>query len=717
LINFKEFSEEFRHLSEVRRFYPSPQRVMIIPNSATTRAVIFAPHGRDATIARTLLEGAGIRSIVCANPLEFESSLDEDGCFALVTEEALRLVDLHGIRTRLSAQPAWSDLPFIILTQRTSTSEPSSDATELYEIAGNVTLLERPFRPATFVSVARTAFKARRRQFEARNLIEELHEGEERLRTALLAGHLGTWELDLTDWMLVASPACKVLFGRASNERLSSRDLLNNVHRDDRERVREAVRTTVETGADCAVEFRNVWPDGSIHWADIRARLVCDRACRHPRLVGVASDITDRKTSQEGLTKLNEMLEERVAARTAELREAHATVLAEITHRERAEEQLRQAQKMEMIGQLTGGVAHDFNNLLMAVLGNLELLRKHIPDDPRTARLIRGALQGAQRGAALTQRLLAFARRQDLNVEPRNLADLVRGCADLIERSAGTHIELRQNLPPDLPLALVDANQIELALLNLVVNARDAMPDGGVLSIAIDHVKVPKTADLPAGHYVRLVVGDTGHGMDANTIEKATEPFFSTKGVGKGTGLGLSMVHGLAVQLNGALRLTSEVGVGTKAELWLPVTTMIAAEEKATEPGSSGEAAEKITILVVDDDALIAMSTVDMLEDLGHEVIEANSGDRALEILRQDRAIDLLVTDYSMPRMNGAQLAAAARQIRPELPVLLATGYAELPMGSGNGLPKIGKPYQQDQLATEIKRVLKQSAGSQSLPS
>jgi PAS domain S-box-containing protein len=688
---------------------------MVIPNSATTRAVIFAPHGRDATIARTLLEGAGIRSIVCANPLEFENSLDEDACFALVTEEALRLADLQRIRTRLSAQPAWSDLPFIILTQLNPASEPSSDETALYEIVSNVTLLERPFRPATFVSVARTAFKARRRQFEARNLIEELHEGEERLRTALLAGHLGTWEMDATHWTLTASAAFKALFGCVSNDTFSYEDLLNSAHDDDRERIRETVRITVETGADCAVEFRIVGPDGSVHWTDIRARLVRDRAGRHPRLVGVASDITDRKTNQEHMTKLNEMLEERVTARTAELREAHATVLAEIAQRERAEEQLRQAQKMEMIGQLTGGVAHDFNNLLMAVLGNLDLLRKHIPDDPRTARLIKGALQGAQRGAALTQRLLAFARRQDLKVEPKNLADLVRGAADLIERSAGAHIELRQNLPPNLPLALVDANQIELAVLNLVVNARDAMPDGGVLSIAVDHVKVPKTADIPAGQYVRLIVGDTGHGMDAETIEKATEPFFSTKGVGKGTGLGLSMVHGLAVQLNGALRLTSEVGVGTKAELWLPVTTMIAAEENPTEAGSDGEAAEKITILVVDDDALIAMSTVDMLEDLGHEVIEANSGDRALEILRQDRAIDLLVTDYSMPRMNGAQLVAAARQIRPELPVLLATGYAELPKGSGNGLPKIGKPYRQDQLATEIKRVLKQSAGSQTL--
>jgi len=365
---------------------------------------------------------------------------------------------------------------------------------------------------------------------------------------------------------------------------------------------------------------------------------------------------------------------------------------------------------------LTGGIAHDFNNLLMAVLGNLDLLRKHVSDDPRTTRLINGALQGAQRGAALTQRLLAFARRQDLKVEPRSLTDLVRGAADLIDRSVGTEIELRLDLPDDLPLALVDANQIELAVLNLVVNARDAMPHGGVLGIVVDHLEVPAATDLPAGHYVRLVVTDTGHGMDAKTLQRATEPFFSTKERGKGTGLGLSMVHGLAVQLNGALRLTSEVGLGTKAELWLPATTMAAAEGKPTTGKPSGKAAEKVTVLVVDDDALIAMSTVDMLEDLGHDVIEANSGDRALEILREDRQIDLLVTDYSMPRMNGAQLAAAARQIRPELPVLLATGYAELPAGSGMGLPRISKPYQQDQLAAEIVKVLRQGGGRGAFP-
>jgi CheY-like chemotaxis protein len=206
---------------------------------------------------------------------------------------------------------------------------------------------------------------------------------------------------------------------------------------------------------------------------------------------------------------------------------------------------------------------------------------------------------------------------------------------------------------------------------------------------------------------VRLTVADTGHGMDARTLHKATDPFFSTKELGKGTGLGLSMVHGLAMQLNGALRLTSKVGHGTQAELWLPVTSMAAEQVKPAMIELNGEATERITILVVDDDALIAMSTVDMLEDLGHEVIEANSGDRALEILRKDDTVDLLVTDYSMPRMNGAQLAAAARKIRPELPILLATGYAELPAGSALDLPKINKPYQQDQLAAEIVKVLK----------
>jgi PAS domain S-box-containing protein len=697
-------------LEVVNRFCESNLRIPVIPNSATTTGVIFAPHGRDAVVASKLLAEAGILSVICDDLAQFENMLDENAAFVVVTEEALRFADLRDISARLAAQPAWSDLPFIILTQRTAAPDRRPEALSFHDITGNVTLVERPFHPATFISVARTALKGRQRQFEARSRMEELHEGEERLQAALLAGRLGSWELDVTTWVLTASATCKALFGYAPEQPFSYEDLIQSIHPDDLKHSRASMNVTVEAGADCIIEFRGTWPDGTMHWTELRARLVRNRTGQQPRLIGVALDITDRKTSEETLRRINETLEEHVTARTAELTAAHAKVLAEIAQRERAEEQLRQSQKLEMIGQLTGGVAHDFNNLLMAVIGNLDLLRKHMPDDPKTGRLISGALQGAQRGAALTQRLLAFARRQDLKIEPRNLSVLIREAADLIERSAGPSVDLRRVLAADLPLTLVDANQIELAVLNLVINARDAMPNGGVLTITVDYPET-SAAELPPGRYVRLAVSDTGCGMDPETLQKATEPFFSTKELGKGTGLGLSMVHGLAIQLKGALRLTSQVGVGTEAELWLPVTTAVVEEAKLEALEAPEELNGRMLVLVVDDDALIAMSTVGMLEDLGHEVLEAHSGDRALEILRDRRTIDLLLTDYSMPRMNGVQLAAAARDIRPDLPVLLATGYAELPKGSGPDLARIGKPYRQNQLAAEIAKVMKGSAG------
>ena len=677
-----------------------------IPSSRASKALIFAPLGRDAPVAHTLLEEAGIASVVCADLAEFQSALNDHASFAVVTEEALKSADLHSVASFLRAQPAWSDLPFIILTFRGGGPERNPDGLRLSELLGNVTLLERPFHPTTFISVARTALKGRQRQYEALALIQALHEGEERLLTALLAGRLGSWELDLTTRVLTASPTCKALFGLTANESLSYEDLIGSIHADDRVRVQEAMRATVQTGIDCAMECRTVWADGSIHWAELRARVAEPVSRGNQRLIGVSSDITDRKNAEETLTHLNVTLEQRVTERTAELKGAHAVVLREIEQRQRVEEQLRQAQKMETLGQLTGGVAHDFNNLLTAVLSNLDLLRKHAPDDPRTARLISGAMQGAQRGAVLTQRLLAFARHQDLKIEPASLVNLIRDMTELIERSIGAEIELCIDLPMGLPLAFVDANQIENAVLNLVINARDAMPDGGVLSIKVDQKDVAAGRELAKGSYLRLAVSDTGHGMDAQTLLKATEPFFSTKGPGKGTGLGLSMVHGLAAQLNGALRLTSELGRGTTAELWLPVTTLAAEERKAELPVAVGEATAKIAILVVDDDALIAMSTVDMLEDLGHEVIEAHSGGRALEILQNGRAVDLIITDYSMPEMNGAQLAKAARAMRPDVPILLATGYAELPSGFGVDLPRISKPYQQEQLAAKINKVL-----------
>jgi PAS domain S-box-containing protein len=677
------------------------------PSFGKAKALVLAPLGRDAVIASGLLRQAGIPSALCADMDAFQDAISEEAFFAVVTEEALQSADLRAISSRLQSQPAWSDFPFVVLTRRDGNVERKTDAARFSDVLGNVTFVERPFHSTTFISVARTALKTRQRQYEARARMEELDEGEKRLRTALLAGRLGTWELDSTTWTLAASEAFKALFGRTADRPFAYEDLLKNTHPDDRVRMREDIVTAIETGTDYEAEYRIVWPDGTMHWAEIRARLVRDRANQNPRLVGLSSDITDRKVNEEALRHLNETLEQRVTERTSELRAAHAAFLSEIEQREQAEERLRQAQKMEAIGQLTGGVAHDFNNLLMAVLSNLELLRKNMPDDPKTARLVSAALQGAKRGAAVTQRLLAFARQQDLNIEPTNLIDLLRGMTDLIERSIGTQIELRIDLPDALPFVLVDANQIELAVLNLVLNARDAMPDGGTLWIKADQLENVSPSEIPEGQYARLIVADSGQGMDAQTLRKATDPFFTTKEIGKGTGLGLSMVQGLAVQLRGALRLESAPGQGTSAELWLPATSLTP-EENIPKPDEAARApAQRMTVLVVDDDALIAMTTVDMLEDLGFKVIEANSGTRALEVIKNNSSIDLLITDYAMPRMNGAQLAIAARDVRPELPILLATGYAEFPAQSAVDLPRIGKPYRQAQLAEEIKNLFR----------
>jgi len=426
----------------------------------------------------------------------------------------------------------------------------------------------------------------------------------------------------------------------------------------------------------------------------------------------VCSDITARKTAEierdnllgqlaaerTALAELSATLEQRVDQRSAEL-------LKEVSAREKAQEQLRQAQKMETIGQLTGGIAHDFNNLLMAVMGNLELLRKRLPDDPRLRRLVDGALQGAERGASLTQRLLAFARQQDLRAVSADLKNLIDGMTDLLDRSLGPRILLRRNIPDGLPPARIDPNQLELAILNLAINARDAMPDGGPIEIEVAEYRAKRNDPaVKPGRYLRLSVIDTGTGMTPETLKRAVEPFFSSKPLGKGTGLGLSMVHGLAVQLGGALQLTSTLGKGTCATLLLPVAT--AAPETDSPLASSPKGKRSAVILFVDDDPLIAMSTAEMLEDLGHRVIGVNSGSHALEILRSEQPIDLMMTDHMMPGMTGLELVAASRDVRPALPVLLATGYAELPEGTQLDLPRLAKPYHQDQLRDRLDQIL-----------
>lgn len=378
----------------------------------------------------------------------------------------------------------------------------------------------------------------------------------------------------------------------------------------------------------------------------------------------------------------------------------------DLTDLKAAEARLREAQKMETLGQLTGGVAHDFNNLLMAVLGNLALLRKRIPEDPRLARLVDGALQGAERGAALTQRLLAFARRQELRPAAVDLGALVRGMQALMERSVGPGITIRTELPRALPAALVDANQLELALLNLAVNARDAMPTGGVVTVTLAEGSAPGPgvpATLAPGHYLRLGVRDTGSGMDAATLARAVEPFFTTKGPGRGSGLGLSMVQGLAQQSGGGLALSSRPGAGTLAEIWLPRALRA---PQAAQPSAAAEPPQPPRcVLVVDDDPLVIAGTALMLEELGHRPLTARSADEALAVLAGEAGIDLVLTDYAMPGMTGVELAEQLRRDRPGLKVALATGYADLPAAATAWLPRLNKPYGLPELAVLVARL------------
>jgi signal transduction histidine kinase/CheY-like chemotaxis protein len=413
----------------------------------------------------------------------------------------------------------------------------------------------------------------------------------------------------------------------------------------------------------------------SLARAALRARL---------RQYDARTRLEELQQSEERLRTTNESLEMRVAERTRE----HELALAK----------LHQAQKLETLGQLTGGVAHDFNNLLTPVIGNLDLLRRRMgPNDP-SQRLIDAGLQAASRAATLVQRLLAFARRQDLRVRPVNVGMLLDGMTDLIRRSLDPAIEVEISHPPDLPPARVDPSQLELAVLNLAINARDAMPRGGRLSIAADAASASGGGELRVGDYVRVTVRDTGVGMDEQTLSRAIEPFFSTKGVGKGTGLGLSMVHGLAAQLGGMLNLASSPGAGTVAEIWLP---------KAAEPARAEDfesrppvrAPREATILLVDDEDLVRIGTAEMLSDLGYKVTEANSAAEALRLLRNGELPDLMITDYLMPGMNGAELIELARPLAPSTKVMLITGYSNVAEGPAASVPRLAKPFRHADLA------------------
>jgi CheY-like chemotaxis protein len=338
------------------------------------------------------------------------------------------------------------------------------------------------------------------------------------------------------------------------------------------------------------------------------------------------------------------------------------------------------------------------------ILSSLELLRKRVPADARAMSLLENAVTGAKRGAALTQRMLAFARRQDLVVESIDIPTLVAGMSDLLQRTLSSTIELKMRFQGKLAAVRTDANQLELAILNLVVNARDAMPNGGSIIVGANEFEIATKSGeaLPPGRYVCLSVTDSGMGMDAATLERAAEPFFTTKGVGKGTGLGLPMVRGVAEQSGGRLVLKSEKNHGTTAELWLPSAAGATVGKPAVLDERPPVAERPLFVLAVDDDSLVLRNTAAMLEDLGHRVLQAASASEALALLDEHAGIELLITDHAMPGVSGAELAESLKNRSHQIPIIIATGFAELPEGFANNLTRLPKPFSQRDLELAV---------------
>jgi signal transduction histidine kinase/ActR/RegA family two-component response regulator len=420
-----------------------------------------------------------------------------------------------------------------------------------------------------------------------------------------------------------------------------------------------------------------------------------------------ARHLSDLERARSELRELADTLEVKVEDRTRDLAAANDRLTAEIAERERAEARLLQAQKMEAIGQLTGGIAHDFNNLLTAVVGSLDLLLRRT-EDQKLRRLAGNALQAAERGAKLTAQLLAFSRRQRLSPTPVHTNDIVSGMGDLLARSIGPHVRVETRLDPNLWHALADPTQLEVMILNLAINSRDAMPTGGRLTIAtrnVDSVPPNLASELAPGQYVAIAVSDTGAGMSPAVLARAFEPFFTTKEQGKGTGLGLAQLYGFAKQSGGTARIESREDEGTTVTIYLPRT---AADTTAARPEALQVApAERSRILVVDDDDDVRNIAAALVEEIGYEVEAVGSGEAALQLLAPGR-FALMITDVVMPGMNGVELARIARKSLPDLPIVFASGYADVRTFGEELVDEnlLRKPYRIADLAARISTAL-----------
>ena len=556
---------------------------MTLNDTPSDRVLIYAPVGRDGPASAELLRRSGLSAFVCGNLDGLVGELNAGAAAVFVAEEGLFGKDLTRLSGWIEAQPAWSDLPFVVLTSRHEQPRVAAWRKTIVEALRNVSLLERPVQPITLTSAVQAALRARSRQYEVR---------------ALLAA---------------------------------------------RERAAEE-------------------------------------------------------------------LEALVASRTRELKAANAELVTQMAERARIEENLRQAQKMEAIGQLTGGVAHDFNNLLMVIQGGLDMLDRQ-EDPARRARMLQGMRQAAERGSALTRQLLAFSRRQPLAPEAVDLQTRIGGMRELLDRSlrGDVHVDLEfdENLWP----VEVDAGELELVILNLAFNARDAMPKGGEIVIAARNVEGWREGDV-IGDFVRLEVRDTGVGMSEAVKARVFEPFFTTKEIGKGSGLGLAQAYGFARQSGGSVRIDSRVGEGTSLILMLPRSTKPVVETtRPTLDTGPVRTSSRFTgcVLLVEDDDEVASLVTEMLHQIGFEVTRAASAAGGLGALANDRRIDVVFSDIMMPgEMNGVDLAREIHHRRPDMPVLLTSGFAEANRHAAEavGVQVLSKPYRLEDLASAIRETM-----------
>ncbi|HEY0102600.1 MAG TPA: ATP-binding protein [Brevundimonas sp.] len=552
---------------------------------AESRVLILALRGRDAQVIEQILAKQDHGCVVCDGVPMLAAELAAGASIAIVTEESLADTDRRMLVEWLEAQPAWSDFPFIVMATKRSGARPR-EAARILEQLGNVVVLERPVHGDTLVSAVASAFRGRKRQYEARRRLEDLKRAEE----------------------------------------------------------------------------------------DLRA--------------------------------LNGSLESRILERTEALSNANNQLMQEVAERERVQAALVQSQKMEAVGQLTGGIAHDFNNLLTVIYGNLELIQGRSTDE-RTQRLSEYARQAADRAAKLTQQLLAFSRTQSLTLKPVDVNGLVDGMKDLLARTIGSQIRIETRLGDPRAWAMADANQLELAILNLAINARDAMPEGGALTIATD-VRRPQDAE---GESVVISVTDTGQGIPEALLEKVFDPFFTTKAVGKGTGLGLSQVYGIARQSGGTVRIHSVEGEGSTVEIWLPVTAETAQSDAPEARLDMARGAQKDRILVVDDDDGVRRFIVECLETLGYEVDQAAGGREALARLDDARPA-LLIVDYAMPGLTGVDVIHKVRERFPGQRIILSTGFADMAAVEAVMEPEnvLRKPFRIAELAAAVNASLETAA-------